>query len=146
MMAPVPNPEAAGAGTSERGSASVIELIILAPVFLMLCLLVIFCGRLINAQGVVNGAARDAARAASIERSAADAEAAADDSVATNLAGTAMTSCSSSSEWIENGQNSTVTVVVNCTMPMGDLALLKVPGTREIIAEQTAPVDFFRGS
>lgn len=55
-----------GRGT-ERGSMSV-ELAVLAPVLVLLLLLVALGGRLVEARGAIDGAARDAARAASLAR------------------------------------------------------------------------------
>jgi Flp pilus assembly protein TadG len=51
----------------ERGSMSV-ELAVIIPVLVFLMLLVALGGRLIEARGAIDGAARDAARAASLAR------------------------------------------------------------------------------
>ncbi|MFO7250954.1 MAG: TadE/TadG family type IV pilus assembly protein [Actinomycetes bacterium] len=63
-------------GVRERGSMAV-ETVLLAPVFLLFLLFLVGAGRVVEAQGEVNGAARDAARAASVRRTFAEAQAAA---------------------------------------------------------------------
>jgi Flp pilus assembly protein TadG len=52
---------------NERGSFSV-ELAVVLPALVLLLLIVVLGGRLVEAQGAVDGAARDAARAASLAR------------------------------------------------------------------------------
>ncbi|MCG5218301.1 TadE/TadG family type IV pilus assembly protein [Streptosporangium soli] len=54
-----------------------VEAVLLAPVFLLFLMFLAGAGRFVEAQGEVNGAARDAARAASVQRSQGDAEEAA---------------------------------------------------------------------
>ena len=53
---------------SQRGSMAA-ELTIITPLLLVFLMLLAGLGRLIDAQGQVDGAARDAARAASLQRS-----------------------------------------------------------------------------
>lgn len=60
--------------SSQRGSMAV-EFVILAPVMLLLMFFLVLCGRVVEAHGQVDGAARDAARAASIARSPGEARA-----------------------------------------------------------------------
>ena len=71
-------------GGGERGSLAV-EFVILAPLLIGLMLFLVLAGRVVEAHGQVDGAARDAARAASVARSAADAQAAADLAVAADV-------------------------------------------------------------
>lgn len=49
-----------------------LEMAILAPVFVLVMVFVAAAGRMIEAQGQVDGAARDAARAASVQRHSAE--------------------------------------------------------------------------
>jgi Flp pilus assembly protein TadG len=51
----------------ERGSMSV-EIAVVAPALVFLLLIVAFAGRLVESQNAIDGAARDAARAASLAR------------------------------------------------------------------------------
>jgi Flp pilus assembly protein TadG len=57
----------------QRGSMAV-EFVVLAPLMLLLMCFLVLCGRVIEAHGQVDGAARDAARAASVARTSVDAE------------------------------------------------------------------------
>ena len=61
-------------GNRERGSLSV-ELVVLAPALALLLLLLGAGGRVVEVQGHIDGAARDAARAASLARSSFQASA-----------------------------------------------------------------------
>ena len=80
--------EAAG---SERGTMS-IEMVVLVPVLLLITMVAVAGGRIVSAQGMVEAASRDAARAASMERSVGAASAAANRSLA--QADTSRASCS----------------------------------------------------
>jgi len=57
-----------GLVTSDRG-LSTIEVVILAPVIILFILVLVAFGQLVDGRGAVDGAARDAARAGSIQRS-----------------------------------------------------------------------------
>jgi len=136
------------AGAGERGTAVVIELIILAPLFMVLVCLVLLFGRMLNAKSAVDGAARDGVRAASLARSPQAAVAAANAAVAGDLAGPQRTRCASwtaqadTTRFAPGGQ---VVVTVTCQVHLADLALLKVPGSKTITASYPAPVDRYRG-
>lgn len=56
------------AGGADRG-VSTIEVVILAPVIILFILVLVGFGQLVDGRGAVDGAARDAARAGSIQRS-----------------------------------------------------------------------------
>ncbi len=80
----------AGRQRCERGSVS-LELAALAPVLLLLVLVTVAAMRITLAGAQVDGAARDAARAASLARTAGLAAAAAQQSAARTLAGQQLT-------------------------------------------------------
>ncbi|GAA2993453.1 TadE/TadG family type IV pilus assembly protein [Streptosporangium longisporum] len=82
----IPLPRRVPPSGDDRGSLST-ETVLLAPVFLLFLLFLVGAGRVVEAQGEVNGAARDAARAASVERTQADAEDAAQEAAGTALSG-----------------------------------------------------------
>ncbi|RBQ17161.1 pilus assembly protein [Spongiactinospora rosea] len=63
------------------------EAVLLAPVLLLFLLFLAGAGRLVEAQGEVNGAARDAARAASVQRDDGAAQSAATEAVTAVLEG-----------------------------------------------------------
>ncbi|MET8178487.1 TadE/TadG family type IV pilus assembly protein [Streptomyces sp. NPDC005336] len=57
----------AGSGRSGDAGLSTIEVVILAPVMIMFILVLVAFGQLVDGRGAVDGAARDAARAGSIQ-------------------------------------------------------------------------------
>lgn len=73
-------------GWFQRGSMTV-ELVLLAPLLLVLLLFLVLAGRVVEAHDQVDGAARDAARAASLARTPAAAQQAADQAVAGDVNG-----------------------------------------------------------
>ncbi|MFG1698290.1 TadE/TadG family type IV pilus assembly protein [Nonomuraea sp. NPDC049309] len=130
---------AARAGTAERGSMAV-ETVMLAPVFLLFLMFLAGAGVLVEAQGRVNGAARDAARAASVQRTFDDAESAAE----AILAGVLGDRCRSSavsldgSQWEQGGH---VQAEVTCEL---DLAFLGFGGTKRLTGTAVVPLEQFR--
>lgn len=136
-------PVAGGADGGERGSMSV-EMIVLVPVLLLIVMIAVAGGRLVSAEGMVQAAARDAARAASIERSAGDADAAARRSLA--AADTANAQCSGGVDVGGFGRGGTVTATVSCRVELSDLGLVFLPGATTVTASSTAPVDTWRGT
>ena len=136
-------PVAGGADAGERGSMSV-EMIVLVPVLLLIVMIAVAGGRLVSAEGMVQAAARDAARAASIERSAGEADAAARRSLA--AADTANAQCSGGVDVGGFGRGGTVTATVRCRVELSDLGLVFLPGATTVTASSTAPVDTWRGT
>jgi Flp pilus assembly protein TadG len=133
-------------GRDDRGSAAV-EAAIIAPAVIALLLLVVMAGRVVQADGEVQSAASAAARAGSQQRSESAAIAAAEQTVDENLVDAGL-SCTPLAEVtveadVRPGEEVQVTVV--CTVQLGDMALLNVPGTRTFQATATEVVDTFRG-
>lgn len=129
----------------ERGTVAV-EAAIIAPGLLMLMLLVVFAGRVSEADGNVQRAASEAARAASMRQTPAAATEAAEVTVAANLAA-AGTPCQSLRTDVSTDQlrpGGIVTVEVTCIVSMSDVALLGVPGTRTFNARAVEVVDTYR--
>jgi hypothetical protein len=108
---------------------------------------VAFGGRLVQARGDVDSAARDAARAATLARSADDAHAAARHAAAAALGdGTAL--CASLAVDVDTSAfrpGGHVTVSVMCRLQLADLALLGIPGVRTLTGRSTSTVDRHRG-
>ena len=135
----------------ERGNAA-LELVILAPVIVLLIGMVVAAGRTTIAQGSVDAAARDAARQASIARSPADALTAAQDSASAELAGESL-NCMPTIELpglgrafaIPVGEPASVTAIVSCTVSLSDLLVPGLPGSRLLTGTFTSPLDPFRG-
>jgi Flp pilus assembly protein TadG len=135
----------------ERGNAA-LELVILAPVIVLLIGMVVAAGRATIAQGSVDAAARDAARQASISRSPAQALAAAQDSAGAELAGENL-NCTPVIEMrglgrafaTPVGEPASVTATVSCTVSLSDLLVPGLPGSKRLTGTFTSPLDPFRG-
>jgi len=132
----------------ERGDAgsAPVELAVVVPLLVMLLLFVVLCGRLVSAQLDLDAAAHGAARAASIARTPAAAEAAARRTALDTLAARGVT-CRQPQVTVDTGglrPGGVVTVTVACTVPLADLTLLGVPGSRTASATATSPMDRWR--
>ncbi|MFJ8800746.1 TadE/TadG family type IV pilus assembly protein [Streptomyces sp. NPDC102487] len=71
MTVPKPSPAAPRARTTRRRDdrgLSTIEVVILAPVMILFILVLVAFGQLVDGRGALDGAARDAARAGSIQK------------------------------------------------------------------------------
>jgi Flp pilus assembly protein TadG len=138
----------------ERGSAAV-ELVIIAPVLILMLLFVVFLGRLGWARGEVDAAAKAGARSGSLARSPGAAEpagsrAATDALASSKLLCERMTVVMDTSHYMIAGApvlvqpGSFVTVTVTCTVKRSDLGLPFVPGTQTITVDATEVVDEFK--
>lgn len=136
----------------DRGSAA-LELVILAPVLLALLGLVIAAGRTTIAQGSVDAAARDAARQASISLTAAQAQAAGQASASAALRQDGLdcvprvvidVSGPGAGFAVQPGQPASVTAKVSCSVPLADLTLPGLPGSVQLSASFTSPLDIYR--
>jgi Flp pilus assembly protein TadG len=133
----------------DRGSAAIEAAIILPSLLVFLCL-AIAGGRLVMSGSKVDAAAQDAAREASIHRTAAAAQEAARAAAAESLADQGIT-CASSSVSINTaglsvpiGQVATVSATVSCTVDLSDLLLPGAPGSRTMKSTATSVVDQYR--
>ncbi|MGW1768257.1 TadE/TadG family type IV pilus assembly protein [Streptomyces sp. NPDC002073] len=139
---------AAGA-RSDRGSESIAAAIV-TPLLLILLCTAIAGGRMVTSGAKIDAAAEDAARAASISRTNGDAQAQAAAAAARSLNGQGI-QCASSSTSVDTsglaaplGQVGTVTVTISCTVPMSDLLLPGVPGSKTLTSRFTSVVDAYR--
>lgn len=131
----------------DRGSAA-IELTLLTPLLVLLLLFVVFGGRMARARIIVDGAASDAARAASIARTPASAEADAKEAAAASVADDDL-ACEAFTVAVDGRDfrpGGAVAVTVRCTVNLSDLAGLTVPGVKTVEHTATAPIDTFRGT
>jgi Flp pilus assembly protein TadG len=129
-----------------HGSAA-LELVLVAPLLIALLLFVAGLGRIASARGQVEGAAREAARAASLERSVPAAAAAGDAAARATLGGRGVTCAElhvnvDVSAYVPGGQ---VTASVACTADLSRLALAGFPGHRTFRATSVAPIETWRG-
>ena len=130
----------------DHGSATV-ELALVAPMLLALMFLVVFAGRVSEADANVRRAASEAARSASLEQHLASAADAAHAVAEANLAASGVT-CRSLDIGVDTSDfraGGTVTVIVRCVSSMRDVAFVGVPGTRAFTARAVEVVDRYRG-
>jgi Flp pilus assembly protein TadG len=129
----------------DRGTAAV-ELALVAPVLLALMFLVIFAGRVAQADADVRRAASEGARAASLRQHPAEAVEAAQGTVRANLAalGVACVDLEIGVDTSAFHPGGTVTVDVRCAASMRDVALIGVPGSRLFQSRAVEVVDTFR--
>ena len=139
----------AGRLRRDEGSVALEAAIIVPPLIMFVCL-AIAGGRLVTSGAKIDAAAEDAAREASIHRTAASAQAAAQAAAAESLNDQGIT-CASSSVSIDTGglsvpvgQVGTVTVSISCTVNLADLLLPGVPGARTLTSTATSVVDQYR--
>ncbi|MBT8223945.1 MAG: pilus assembly protein [Dactylosporangium sp.] len=132
--------------TGDAGSATA-ELTLITPLLVMFLLLVVLCGRLVSAQLDLDAAASAGARAASLARTDHAAQAAAEHAAMGTLVARGVT-CQNASVTLTGTltPGGAVTVRVTCRVPLDDLVLLDLPGSRRVEGEATSPIDQWRGT
>lgn len=131
----------------QHGSSSV-ELVLVTPAMIVMLLFVVFAGRVTQAEGEVEAAARDAARAASMSRSPSAAEAEGSRAAARALRAGDVT-CRHLDVAVDTNNfraGGDVAATVTCVVDFADLALLAVPSSRPLSASFRHPIDTFRGT
>lgn len=133
----------------ERGSAAV-EAVVGVPAFALFVGLIIFGGRSATTHQSVETAAADAARTASIERTAISARSKATSTATTSLSNQGI-DCLDIDVTVDTsqfsrpvGETATVSVTVQCRLDLSDLSVPGVPGSRLIKATQSSPIDTWR--
>jgi Flp pilus assembly protein TadG len=125
-----------------------VELAILTVPMVVILLFVSALGRLSEARNAVDEAARDAARQASIARQAGQAQQLGTQRALDDLA-TDRVSCRAPSVAIDTTNlrpGGSVTATVVCTVGLGDLLLLRVPGARTIASTAVEVIDLHRST
>lgn len=131
----------------DRGSVTV-ELVVLSPLLILLALLVVGLGRLAEAKLVVDDAAHQAARAASLARSPQVARVQAA-SAAQAILDRHRASCAHLALTVDTSHlrpGGFVTTQVTCSAALTDLTGLGLPGHRLVTASFTSSVDAHRGA
>lgn len=131
---------------SERGSAAV-ELVLVTPVLIALLLFVVGLGRLAGANGEVQAASRDAARAAANARSPRAAHQAGIAAAIATLQDRGV-ECRSLDVTINADvfrADGLVAATVRCTVDLSDATSVGFPVSKTLTATFTAPVDRHRG-
>ena len=131
----------------ESGSVTA-ELVLLTPLLILMLLFVVALGRLSGARLEVDGAAAQAARAASIARDPATAVAMATQT-ATAALGSDHVTCSQltvSSDTAQFAPGGSVGVTVTCRVALSDLTGLRLPASESVTSRATAVIDTFRST
>ena len=131
---------------SDRG-ASTTELVLVTPIIIALLLMVALAGRVTMARSDVVSASRDAARAASLQRTST---AARTEGIAAGMASLTErgVECRNPDIRIDVADfraGGTVTAEVICAIGLSDLALLAVPGEMTASGRAVEVVDVYRG-
>jgi Flp pilus assembly protein TadG len=131
----------------ERGSVTA-ELVLLTPLLILMLLFVVALGRLSGARIEVNGAAAQAARAASIARDPATATAMAKQTATAALSSDHVT-CAQLSVNTDTAQfqpGGSVAVTVTCTVSLGELTGLRLPASHSVTSRSVAVIDQYRSA
>ncbi|MBV9660680.1 MAG: pilus assembly protein, partial [Acidimicrobiales bacterium] len=124
------------------------ELVILTPLLILFLLLVVALGRLSGARLDVNGAAAQAARAASIARNPAAATTDASQTAAAALASQHLT-CAHLSVAVDTTQftpGGDVAVTVSCSVDLSTLTGLHLPARETLTHRFVEPIDPYRST
>ncbi|MCU4185162.1 pilus assembly protein [Acidiferrimicrobium sp. IK] len=122
------------------------ELVLLTPLLILLLLFVVALGRLAGARINVDGAATQAARAASIATTPAEATVEARQTAISAL-GSDHVTCADLQVATDTGAfapGGSVTVTVTCAVTLGDLTGLRLPATQSIASTATSVIDTYR--
>jgi Flp pilus assembly protein TadG len=142
-------------GPLGSGGSMSLELAIMTPILVGFMLLMVSLGRIVEAQSQVDGAARDAVRAASIARERLAAGNAARLAARTTLSGRPDNGGAARREWCMGGPTTSVdltdwapggqvTVTVTCKVDLSGLSLIAVAPTKTVTGTATAPLDTLR--
>ena len=124
-----------------------VETAVMAPALVFLLLLVVFAGRVAQADGDVRRAAAAAARAASLRQEPDEAATSAREAAEANLAENGV-GCGRLETDVDTSNfmaGGTVAVTVRCIASMADVSGLGVPGQRTFTARSIEVIDRYRG-
>lgn len=129
----------------ERGSATA-ELVLVTPLLILFVLFIVGLGRLAHARAMVNDAAAQAARAASLAYlSPGQAAATAQQTAAAALASAGL-ACASQSTSVDTGSDrpgGSITVTLTCQVNLASVTAAGFPGTETLRATFTSPIDTY---
>ena len=132
-------------GAGESGAVAT-ELVLLTPLLIVMLLFVVALGRLAGARLDVDGAAAQAARAASIARDPATASALAQQTATAALGSDGVTcvnlSVNTDTSQFEPGGS--VAVTVTCTVGLSDLTGLRLPASESVSSTASSVIDTYR--
>lgn len=128
---------------SDRGAVTT-EIVIVLPILIALLFLVVAAGRLTDARSDVTAAARDAARMASLQRSAGAADVQAARAAADTVANERLNCRNGPTTQTDYEPGVMVHVVVSCTVDLRDLGFIAAPIPVRITGEAREPIDVHR--
>lgn len=140
----------AAADAGDAGNA-VVETAILAPLFIMFLAGLLVAMRVVHGSAVVAQAAADAARQASIARTAGQAQTNASTSAMSTLRDRGLHCTPSVRLGLSGfdrpvGQPATVSARVTCVIRLSDIGLPGMPGARTVSKSHRSPIDPYRAS
>ncbi len=136
----------------DRGDAGghALELLIIAPAFLVFVLLLVAFGRTSAADSKVDAAAASAARAASQQHDASTAQQAADDQVQQAMSaagiqcGDLRVDVDTSAFTLPPGQPGSLVVDIHCTVDLSNVSAPGIPGSVQLSGKAASPVDIYQ--
>ena len=129
----------------EHGSATA-ELVLVTPLLILFVLFIVGLGRLAHARAMVNDAAAQAARAATLQYLNPGQATAAAQQTATAALQSAGLACASQSTSVDTGSDhpgGTITVTLTCQVNLASLTAAGFPGAETLRASFTSPVDTY---
>lgn len=131
----------------EQGTAA-IELVLVAPVILVIFLFVIGLGRMAHARQQLESVAADSARAASLERNTSQSASAAMAAAQRSLgeAGVSCTDLAVNVDLSSYQPGGRVTVTVSCKTRLSDVGMAGFPGSKTFTAKSTVPIETYRST
>lgn len=134
---------------NDEGSMSV-ELVLLAPVIVLIILFLVAAGRIALASNAAESAAIAAAREASLSRTTSQAQTDANTAAQTSMSQSGY-ACMTLDVKIDDaglnvplGQVGTVSGTITCTLNLSDVTLPGLPGSWTITRSAQSPVDAYR--
>ena len=130
----------------DEAGAVATELVLLTPLLILLLLFVVALGRLAGARINVDGAAAQAARAASIATTPAGAAAEARQTAVVAL-GSDHVTCATlevATNTARFAPGGSVTVTVTCAVALSDLTGLRLPASEQVASSATSVIDTYR--
>ncbi|MGH3631485.1 MAG: TadE/TadG family type IV pilus assembly protein [Sciscionella sp.] len=128
-----------------RGSATV-ELVLLTPLLILFVLFTVGLGRLAHARALVNDAAAQAARAATLHYLDPGQAAAAAQQTASDALAAAGLACASQNTSVQTGDDragGTITVSLTCRVDLSSVTAAGFPGATTLQASFTSPIDTY---
>lgn len=133
-----------GRARDDRGTLTV-ELVLLTPLLFALLAFLVGLGRAADARGRLVGAVRDAARAASLATTPADASRAAHGTALANLQGAGL-ECRNPQVTTDTSSfrpGGAVRVTIRCALDLSQLVVSGLPGRTTLSADAAAPLDTY---